>query len=71
MLASVDPKLAVKAEKAVDSFFFRYVEAGPEAQNGLVTIKDSELAKFEVNGQTGRRLNFKDNSLALKALKDG
>lgn len=50
MLNSIDPKLASKAEKAVDSLFFRYVEAGPETQNGLVTIIDSELANFEVKG---------------------
>ena len=55
----MDQKLALKAEKAVDSLFFRYVEqAVPDSENGLVTIKDNELTNFEVKGQTDRRLNF-------------
>ncbi len=63
-------KLAAKAEKAIDSLFFSYVETGPEIdkKNGLVTLKDSDLANFEVKGQTNRRLNFGQDSLALKAL---
>ena len=60
MLASFDRKLAVKAEKAVDSLFFKYIETEElkSDQTGLVSLNDSELANFEINGQTNRRFNF-------------
>ena len=57
----------------MDSLFFKYIDAEPvsSSKNGLVTLQENELSEFSIKGQTNRRFNFQEGSLALKALKEG